>query len=168
MILTKSEILKLISKKKVVVSPFDPNSVGPASIDLTLGDTIWVFDKKKAPVLLDDSIDYTKHAMEKKISKSKGYDLKPGEFVLGVTFEKITLPLDVCAWVNSRSRFARFGLMSHSTAPFIQPGVSNHTVLEIKNLGTKTLTLVLGVKICQLILEKCKGKAKYVGRFRDQ
>jgi dCTP deaminase len=88
--------------------------------------------------------------------------------VLGITKEKITLPEDICGWLNSRSRFARIGLMSHITAPFISPGVSNRQILEIFNAGKNKIKLMPGTKICQLVLQECKGKAKYEGKFKEQ
>ena len=78
------------------------------------------------------------------------------------------MPDDIAAWINSRSRFARIGLMSHITAPFICPGVSNRQVLEIYNAGPMKIKLVPGTKICQLVLQQCKGKGRYQGIFQDQ
>ena len=97
-----------------------------------------------------------------------GYILKPGALVLGITKETVTLPGNVCGWINSRSRFARIGLMSHIAAPFISPGVSNKQVLEIFNAGNHPINLVPGVKICHLVLQECKGSAMYKGKFRKQ
>lgn len=53
------------------------------------------------------------------------------------TKECITLSDNICGWINSRSRFARIGLMSHVTAPFISPGISNKQVLEIFNASKR-------------------------------
>ena len=166
MILTQKEILKEISKKRIKVEPFDKSAVGPASIDLTLDKELRVFSPGKSPVEMKEGVDYKN--ITKLVSISKGYALKPGELVLGITKETITLPEDICGWLQSRSRFARFGLMSHITAPFVCPGESNQQVLEIFNAGPRTLKLIPGVKICQLVLQTCKGKAKYKGIFQKQ
>jgi dCTP deaminase len=58
--------------------------------------------------------------------------------------------------------------MSHITAPFIMPGVSNRQVLEIFNAGPNKIKLIPGTKICQLVFQECKGKAKYEGKFKEQ
>lgn len=166
MILTKQEILKLIEEKKLKLEPLDKESITPASVDLSLGDKIRVFNSPKAIIDLKEEIDYEKISDE--VSIKDGFKLKPGELVLGITKEKVTLPENVAGWLQSRSRFARVGLMSHITAPFIFPGVENHQVLEIFNSGHHPIILRPGIKICQLILEECKGKAKYKGRFKDQ
>lgn len=163
MILTNPEIKKLIKNKKVKIEPFSESSIGPASIDLSLDNQIRTFEKNK---IIDENADYHKITRLKDISK--GYFLRPGEFVLGITKEKITLPENICGWLNSRSRFARIGLMSHITAPFIAPGVSNHQVLEILNVSKNKIKLLPDTKICQLVLQQCKGKAKYEGKWKNQ
>jgi len=163
MILTKPEILKLIKNKKIIIKPFDESAVGPASIDLTLDNKLRIFKSNK---ILDENANYK--SATRIINISKNYILKPSELVLGITKEKITLPEDICGWLNSRSRFARIGLMSHITAPFIAPGVSNHQVLEIFNASKNKIKLLPNTKICQLVLQECKGKAKYSGKFKNQ
>jgi dCTP deaminase len=163
MILTREEICKLILKKKVIIEPIDVDAIGPASIDLTLDNKIRVFRSKKAVI---EDTDYAKLTTIKDISK--GYVIKPGELVLGITKEKITLPPNICGWLNSRSSYARIGLMSHITAPFIAPGVANHQVLEIFNCGKNSIMLKPGMKICHLVLQECRGKSSYQGRFKDQ
>jgi len=166
MILTQEKILKLIKTKKLIITPFDLTTIGPASIDLTLDTKIRVFKKDNHILEVKEDLDYKE--VTDIIDISSGYVLSPGELVLGITREKITLPDNVAAWINSRSRFARVGLMSHITAPFISPGSSNRQVLEIYNAGREKLKLLPGTKICQLVLEECSGKAKYQGKFQNQ
>ena len=150
MILTRNEILKEIRERRIKIEPLDKNSIGPASIDLSLGSKIRVF-KKNPDVILTPELDYKVYT--KIVDIGKGYFLKPGELVLGITQERITLPGNICGWLNSRSRFARIGLMSHITAPFISPGISNKQVLEIYNVGNHKIVLKSGVRICQLVLQ---------------
>lgn len=164
MVLTKPEILKKLREDVIKIEPFDERAVGPASVDLTLDNSIRVFDSKGE--LVTNETDYKR--ISRLVSIEDGYLLKPEELVLGITVEKITLPENICGWLNSRSRFARIGLMSHITAPFIAPGVSNKQVLEIFNAGQNRIKLVAGTRICQIVFQECKGKAKYEGRFKDQ
>jgi dCTP deaminase len=163
MILTKPEILKEIKRGKIKVEPFEESSVGPASVDLTLDNKLRVFQSKG---IIEEDIDYKK--ITKLINIDKGYILKPGELVLGITKEKISLPENICGWINSRSKYARIGLMSHITAPFIAPGVSNKQVLEIYNAGHSKIKLIPNTKICQIVFQQCKGKARYSGVFKNQ
>ncbi|MBI5244856.1 MAG: dCTP deaminase [Elusimicrobia bacterium] len=166
MILSKDEILLEIRKGRIALDPFAPSAVGPASVDLTLGRAIRVFRPKNIMFSIDKDIDYKKITVV--VDIADGYVLRPGELVLGMTQEKITLPDDICGWLNSRSRFARIGLMSHVTAPFVCPGVRNRQVLEIYNAGPQKIRLVPGARICQLILQQCRGTARYKGKFRRQ
>jgi dCTP deaminase len=82
--------------------------------------------------------------------------------------EKITLPDNICAWIGGRSRFARIGLFVHITASFVQPGISNHQVLEMYNASPIPLAIYPGLRICQLVLEHTVGEGHYDGRFRHQ
>jgi len=165
MILTKNEILKEIKKGKIKIKPFSKDQVGPASIDLHLGKDFRIFKKwKTAPV--SEDVDYKKFTKLVKIDKYK--ILGPGDFILGLTKEKITLPDNICGWLTGRSSFARLGLSIHITASFIQPGINNKQVLEIKNVSKIPLILYPGTRICQIILMKTLGKSGYKGKFMKQ
>lgn len=163
MILTKEKILDSIRKGKIKISPFDKKNLGPASYDLILGNEFRAYEKGKK-VSVTENTDYRKFT---RLINGK-VKLKPGDFILGITKEKIALPDDVCGWLTGRSRFARLGLQIHSTAAFIQPGIDNKQVLEIYNLSKNVLELKAGLKICQIIFEKTSGRARYKGRFSRQ
>ncbi len=166
MILTKPEILKEIRAKRVKIAPLSRKAIGPASIDLSLGNKIRVFKPADSIILVNENLDHRK--ITEVVDISKGFVLKPRQLILGITKEKITLPEDIAGLLNSRSRFARIGLMSHITAPFLNPGISNYQILEIFNAGQHPLRLTPGTRICQLILVRCQGRAKYRGKFKDQ
>jgi dCTP deaminase len=165
MILTRNEILKQIKAGRIKIEPFNEKNIGPASIDLTLDSQFRVFKKGHMQFEVTDKADFEKITT---VIKSKSYRLKPGELIHGITVEKITLPENICGWIQGRSRFARLGLMVHITAAFAQPGISNKQVLELFNAGNKDLIIKPGTKVCQFIFEECKGKGKYKGRFRTQ
>jgi dCTP deaminase len=164
MILAKPEILKQIKKGRIKIEPYDENAIGPASIDLTLDDKLRIFNTSRHITQAD--IDYK--TLTNLVDIGEGYLLKPGELVLGITRERLTLPEDLCGWLNSRSRFARIGLMSHIAAPFLAPGISNKQILEIYNAGRNKIRLTPGMKICHVVLEECQGTAKYTGTWKDQ
>jgi dCTP deaminase len=164
MILTRNEILKEIKKGNIKIKPFAKRNIGPASIDLTLGNKFRVFGKGKK-VVLNEKTDYKKIIQLKKLNQ---IELKPGDFALGITKEQIKLPDNMCGWLSGRSRFARLGLLVHITAAFVQPGINNKQVLEMRNVSPNTLVVKAGTKVCQLIIERTEGKARYKGRFRKQ
>jgi len=166
MIITRNEIFKLIDKKEIKIDPYDPSAVGPGSIDLTLAREIRIFERIDKSIRVSESADFK--SITKKIIVKDMYIMKPGELILGITKERIRLPGNICGWLNSRSRFARLGLMVHITAPFIQPGIDNRQVLEIYNAGPNNLEIIPGKRLCQLILERCEGSVKYRGKWYNQ
>jgi len=167
-ILTKEAILREISKHRIKIEPLNESNIGPASIDLTLGNEFKIFKSHIKEHFVTEEADAERITQKIIIPDHETISIKPGELVLGITKEKITLPDDICGWLNSRSRFARLGLMSHITAPFVCPGISNKQVLELYNASKVTLRIPPGVKICQFVFQKCEGHAKYSGRYKEQ
>jgi len=167
MILTRDIILKEIKAGNIIISPFDESLLGAASYDLSLGNAIRIFTAQKEPYPVTDDADFA-HITKLIEMDSNGYTIKPGEAVLGITNEKITLSPNIAGWLEGRSRFARVGLMVHISSPFMQPGIDSHQVLEIANLGPTPLTIFPNTKICQFIFEYCEGEAKYKGKFSGQ
>ncbi len=98
--------------------------------------------------------------------------LEPGQFVLAMTYEKVTVPLDLIGLVEGRTTYARVGLSMHQTAPWIQPGWEGPIVLEIMNNGKLDIELTpLVDRPCQLsFLKLDKALPKnlgYGGRASD-
>ncbi|MBN1503023.1 dCTP deaminase [Candidatus Woesearchaeota archaeon] len=164
-ILTKDEILKEISSGNVKIEPYNQDNVGPGSVDLTLGNKFRVFEKAMQVYDVDENLDYKQIT---KLVEADSIIIQPHETILGITNEKITLPPNLSGWLEGRSRFARVGLMVHISASFMQPGISNHQVLEMTNMGNVPLRLHAGTKICQFVFERTEGEAKYEGRYVDQ
>jgi len=166
MLLAKDAILKELEKGTIKIDPqLDPTQIRQASVDLRLGNTFRVFKKAKKIIPILENTDYKDFTQE---VVSDTFLLYPHDTILGVTMEKITLPGDIAAWIEGRSRFARLGLLIHISAGLIQPGISNHQVLEITNLGPSMLELHAGEKVCQLVFQRLEGKALYEGKFADQ
>ena len=167
-ILIGEEIKKAIKNKLIGVEPFDESRIGPGSIDLTLGNDFRIFKTQQNIYHIKDESRF-EDVTEPIHIKDGGYiKIDPGEMILGITKEKITLSNSISGRLEGRSRFARFGLAVHVTAGFMHPGLNNHQVLEIVNLGHTPLALYPGTKICQFVFEECKGEAQYKGRFMEQ
>lgn len=165
-VLTRDLILSELSQGRIRIDPFDPSQVGVASIDLTLGREIRAIQNAPTPIRVEDDTDYRDHT--RVLALDQPYRLDPGVTIHGITAEHITLPDDLCGFLEGRSRFARLGLMIHVTSAFVQPGVSNRQVLEMSNVSSRALEIVAGVRVCQLVLMRTEGRAVYRGRFRDQ
>ena len=108
-------------------------------------------------------------------SPDEAFILHPGEFVLGATFEQVSLPDDVAARLEGKSSLGRLGLLTHSTAGFIDPGFSGHVTLELSNVATLPIKLWPGMKIGQLCFfrlsspaENPYGSGPYGNRYQGQ
>jgi dCTP deaminase len=165
-VLTREPLLEEIASGGIRLEPFDPDQVGPASIDLTLGDTIRVIEGTERPIPILDDVDYRNFTHVRSLADP--YVLEPGATIHGITRERVTLGSSLCGFLEGRSRFARLGLMIHVTSAFVQPGVSNRQVLEMSNVSGHPLEIHAGVRICQLVILRAEGEATYRGRFADQ
>ena len=166
MILTHDVILQEIERQQIVIDPFSPDQVGPASIDLHLGDEIRVMEGGPDVIDMTEDADYRIVTQVRRLDRP--YLLKPGETIHGITRERIHLPGNICGWLEGRSRFARLGLMIHVTSGFVAPGVCNRQVLEMANVAGRPLAIHGGTRICQLVLQRAEGNAIYRGRFAQQ
>ena len=158
MILGREEILKEVKKGNLKIEPFNVKNIKGSSIDLTLDNKFRVFVKDIT------GEDYRKYS---RLVSKKEIILEPGDFILGITKEKITLK-NLCGWLQGRSTYARLGLGVHVTANFIHPGISNKQVLEIKNLNNYIIKIKSGMKVCQVIFERVEGKYVLESKFKKQ
>ena len=116
-VLTRDVILHEIERGRVVIEPFEVDQVGVASIDLTLGDEIRLIEDGPEPIEICDETDFREHT--RVVSLSETYVLDPGVTIHGITRERITLPPDLCGFLEGRSRYARLGLMVHVTSALV-------------------------------------------------
>ncbi len=165
-VLTRDVILRQLDEGRIRIDPFDVSQVGVASIDLTLGSEIREIVNDEAAIRVEEETDYRDHT--RVLGLESSYRLDPGVTIHGITAEHVTLPSNLCGFLEGRSRFARLGLMIHVTSAFVQPGVSNRQVLEMSNVSSRALEIVPGVRVCQLVLMHTDGEATYQGRFQDQ
>ena len=167
-VLSKDEIIRNIKEGKIELTPFEIDNIGPTSIDLTLGNKFRVFKKVRKIFHVTEDLNFEEVTEVIIVKDGDSLLLMPGELVHGITKEKIRLSEDLAGWIEGRSRFARIGLMIHVTAGLVQPFCDNKQVLEISNMSPMPIALYPGTRICQIILERIEGKAKYEGRFKDQ
>ncbi len=165
-VLTHDKIIERINQGDIAISPFDPKSVGAASIDFHLGNQFRVFDENNGIYDLDDQADYKDISKLTKVNQE--FVLHPNQMVLGITQERLQLSDNLCGWIEGRSSIGRMGLTVHITAGFIQPGVNNQQVLEIFNSAPIPLALHPGIAICQIVFQTTKGRARYKGQYQGQ
>ncbi|MFF5985692.1 dCTP deaminase [Prauserella flavalba] len=160
MLLSDRDLRKELDSGRLGVEPFTPKMLQPSSIDVRLDRFFRVFDNTKYthidPQLQQDELT--------SLVEKDGEDpfvLHPGEFVLGSTFELFTLPDDLAGRLEGKSSLGRLGLLTHSTAGFIDPGFTGHITLELSNVANLPITLWPGMKIGQLCLFRLTSAAEF-------
>lgn len=160
MLLSDRDIRAQIADGRLAIEPFDPVLVQPSSIDVRLDGLFRVFNNTRYthidPALRQDDLTTLVEREE-----GEPFVLHPGEFVLGSTLEVCTLPDDLAGRLEGKSSLGRLGLLTHSTAGFIDPGFTGHITLELSNVANLPITLWTGMKIGQLCLIKLSSPAEF-------
>ena len=174
MLLSDRDIRSHIDAGRIALDPYDASMIQPSSVDVRIDRDFRLFDNHKYPVIdpAQDQPDLTRLI---EVAPDEPFILHPGEFVLGATFEQVTLADDVAARLEGKSSLGRLGLLTHSTAGFIDPGFSGHVTLELSNMATLPVKLWPGMKIGQLCFfqlsspaERPYGSAEYKSRYNGQ
>lgn len=146
MILSDRTIKEELARGRIVIDPIGANAIQPASVDIRLDREILVFRNNQRT-----HIDVTKPADDvvERVMIQDGlpFMLHPGQFALGSTLETVIIPDDIVARIEGKSSLARYGLLIHSTAGFVDPGWSGKLTLEFSNVGILGITLYYGMKI---------------------
>jgi dCTP deaminase len=160
MLLSDRDIRREVAAGRVEVDPFDDQMVQPSSIDVRLDRMFRVFENHKYP-FIDPSEEQPELTREVHTHGDEPFILHPGEFVLASTYEVVTLPDDIAGRLEGKSSLGRLGLLTHSTAGFIDPGFSGHVTLELSNVATLPIKLWPGMKIGQLCLFRLESAAQH-------
>lgn len=164
MILSDRDIKAKLASGDIVVTSADDDhlsNIGASSMDLRLGKYFKIYDHASFAVL-DPKKPETFKDIAKLIEIDKPdtpFIVQPGEFVLGVTHEKIKIADDMVARVEGRSSLGRLGIIVHSTAGFIDAGFEGTITLEITNINRMPVALYPGMRVCQLAFETMSSKA---------
>ena len=148
-VLSDGTIRRLIADGRVVIDPWDPGMVQPASVDLRLGGSFRVFHNHRVAAidLRDPPTNLTEEVV---IEGDEPFVIHPGEFVLGRTLEYVEIPDDIVSRIEGKSSIGRLGLIVHATAGFVDPGFKGTLTLEITNLTRVPIKLYTGLPIAQL------------------
>ena len=148
-VLSDGTILRLVEEGRIVIEPWEPSHVQPASVDLRLGDSFRVFHNHRTTAidLRDPPTNLTEEVV---CEEGEPFVIHPGEFVLGRTLEWVELPDDIVARIEGKSSLGRLGLIVHATAGFVDPGWKGTLTLEITNLTRIPIKLYPGLPIAQL------------------
>lgn len=149
MVLSDRTIRQMLEVGRIQIEPFDQSDVQPSSVDLHLGADFQVFRNSRYPYI-DPSREQAGLTERVDASAKEPFVLHPGEFVLGTTIERITLPDDIVARLEGKSSLGRLGLLIHSTAGYVDPGWDGRLTLELSNVANLPIVLTPGMKIGQI------------------
>lgn len=165
MILSDRDIRKEIEAGRLgVSSPLDDHmeNIHASSMDFRLGKYFKIYEHARFPVLdplkMESFEGLTK--LVEITEPEEPFIVHPGDFVLGVTLEKVRIPDDLVARVEGRSSLGRLGIIVHSTAGFIDAGFEGTITLEITNINRVPVALYPGMRVCQLAFEKMSSAAE--------
>jgi dCTP deaminase len=148
-ILSDRSLREAIAAGRLVIEPLDDDAIQPSSIDVRLDNRFRVFYTARHPYIdVKQPMDDLTELVE--VKPDDAFILHPGEFVLGSTLEQVGIPPDLAARLEGKSSLGRLGLMTHSTAGFLDPGFVGHVTLELSNVANLPITLYPGMRIGQI------------------
>jgi dCTP deaminase len=173
-LLSDRDLKAAIEAGRMGLTPYDPEMIQPSSIDVRLDRYFRVFANHRYthidPAVAQDDLTELVEP-----DGDEPFILHPGEFVLGSTLEVITLGDDLASRLEGKSSLGRLGLLTHSTAGFIDPGFSGHVTLELSNVANLPIKLYPGMKIGQICVQMLSspsehpyGSSLYGSRYQDQ
>ena len=155
-VLSDRTIREEIESGRIVIDPFEPSNVQPSSVDVRVDRQFRVFHNARYPYIdVRQPMDDLTELVE--ISGDEPFILHPGEFVLGQTLERVTLPDDLVARLEGKSSLGRLGLLIHSTAGFVDSGFSGNLTLELSNVANLPITIYHGMPIGQISFMRMDG-----------
>jgi dCTP deaminase len=173
-LLSDRDLTVEIKAGNLQLEPFEPELLQPSSIDVRLDRLFGVFNNHLY-THIDPARQQDDLTMVVEVTDGDPFVLHPGEFALGSTLEVITLGDQLAGRLEGKSSLGRLGLLTHSTAGFIDPGFSGHVTLELSNVATLPIKLWPGMKIGQLCIfrlsspaENPYGSAVYGSRYQGQ
>ena len=174
MLMSDRDIRASIESGQIGLEPLEMSLLQPSSFDVRLDRFFRLFDNHKY-AFIDPAEDQSDLTQLIEVDPKEAFILHPGEFVLGSTYEFVTLPDNIAARLEGKSSLGRLGLMTHSTAGFVDPGFKGHVTLELANVSNLPIKLWPGMKVGQLCFfqlsspsETPYGSEKYNNRYQGQ
>jgi dCTP deaminase len=132
---------------------FVEENLGPAAYDLCLGDEVFVSSEQQ-PMLLEKG-DFVK--------------ISPGEFALLMTYEYISVPRDMMAFLSVRFRYKLLGLINVSGF-HVDPGFQGKLLYTVYNAGPNDIILKYKEPIFMIFFAQLDEEVQegYLGKFKEQ
>lgn len=167
MVLSDKDIRKRIKAGDIEIEPFSNELLSIADYTFTLNNKLF-FQRA------GDQVDVlrSKIELDNKTIGKEGYVVKPGDFLLAQTKEKLTLSNKVCCLLDARTSLARIGINFLQGSCFVDPGVEgSRMTLEIKNIGKSQVRIYPGMKVVKGIFMdlKTSSSEKYskIGKYKS-
>lgn len=166
MILGPKKLLQLVKTKKLVEGLSKRELTNPegAGFDLRLGEVYEI----KGEAFLGEEHRKTpdiKSVEKFEVGRKRSIKIKPGDFYLVKTIEKINLPLNLSAVIIPRTTTFRSGIFIR-TGP-IQPGYQGELTFGLKNEGSVSVEIEMGARFVHVIFHEIKGGgSKYRGQWQ--
>lgn len=166
MILSDKDLQILLKGKLLTISPFNLSNIRESSIKLHLNPKIIKYQE-------DYVIDLNSKGLIPTLDieiKEEGYKMLPGEFLLGMTDEEITMPNGYMGWIETRGSIARAGIQAHLCDAHIDPGSHGHITLQLKNNSENSVIIYPHLYIVKLYLIRMTSKSEnpYAGKYQGQ
>ena len=156
MVLSDRTIRSELEAGRIVIEPFDESLIQPSSVDVRVDRRFRVFNNARYPFIdVRTPMEGLTELVE--VDGEEPFILHPGEFVLGQTLERLTLPDDLVARLEGKSSLGRLGLLIHSTAGFVDSGFSGNLTLELSNVANLPITIYHGMPIGQISFMRMDG-----------
>ncbi len=160
MILSDRCIKERMAQGRIVVEPLADKAIQPASVDIRLDNEVLIFRNNWRTHI--DVMHPADDVVERvRIADNRPFILHPGQFALGSTLETVSIPDDIVARIEGKSSLARYGLLIHSTAGFVDPGWTGKLTLEFSNVGILGITLRYGMKIGHISFTQLSAPAEH-------
>lgn len=156
MVLSDRTIKQEIASGRLVFDPYDERLVQPSSVDMRVDRQFRVFHNARYPYIdVKRPMDELTELVT--VEGEEPFILHPGEFVLGQTLERVSLPDDLVARLEGKSSLGRLGLLIHSTAGFVDAGFEGNLTLELSNVANLPITIYHGMPIGQISFMRMDG-----------
>lgn len=161
MYLSNIELRKLLPQMNIVVTnedhPFDPeNQIQLCSIDLRISNVFWRQKRFYRAVDLGERKEFELAPRREwkriEIKFNESIILKPGELLIGRTYESFKIPKEYAGKIVAKSSIARLGVSIFCSTDFINPGWFGHCPLVIKNHGIHTFKMYPLLHVCQIMV----------------
>ena len=148
--ISNTQIHSLMDSQDILIEPYNPADLQPASYDVHLGPEIKFYAHGPDSFIGFQPHDKQHFLTTVDLSTQRFVLIKPGQFCLASLAESITLSPRVGARIEGKSSLGRWGLGVHVTAGFVDPGWSGILTLELVNFNSMPMRLYAGMPIGQV------------------